>query len=94
MRLLFVGLVAFSAIGLGAALAGSAEPGAVLISRLYGPDRDSPYTPIPDRKGTKLASGEECPSQSSSYCPNDFPVCCLVSGEYGCYAKREDCKEK
>ncbi len=48
-------------------------------------------TPVPK---TRIAAGQECPANSGSYCSDQFPVCCLVSGTWGCYAKLADCKER
>lgn len=47
-------------------------------------------TPVPK---TRIAAGDECPANSGSFCSDQFPVCCRVSGTWGCYAKLADCKE-
>ena len=91
---LFTSILVFCLIGVGSAMAGAGQSSSLLTTRLYAPAPERPYTPLPERNATKLAAGEEYPNRSGSYCSDESPVCCLVSGEYGCYAKREDCKEK
>jgi hypothetical protein len=83
--------IVYSLVCLSPAVAGAAEATSPQISRLFNSDQEHRYTPVP---GRRLAVGDECPNLSGSYCPDEFPVCCMVSGEWGCYAKLDDCKEK
>ena len=94
MREFFTTTLMLCLFGYGSATAGPVQSSSPAIARLYVPQSERPFTPLRDHNPMKLATGEECPNQSGSYCSNEFPVCCLVSGEYACYAKREDCKEK
>lgn len=36
------------------------------------------------------ARGQECPANSGSYCPIQFPVCCLIRGDWKCAASLQD----
>ena len=37
--------------------------------------------------------GQECPASSGTYCTDQFPICCMVRGQWGCYASLSDCHE-
>src|SRR5947209_8478031 len=36
---------------------------------------------------TLLARGEQCPNGSGQYCPDQFPACCMIRGQWTCRAK-------
>lgn len=91
-KLLAGGLLAFGVLSLGA-LANAADRQSPLqrLSALVTTGEAKHATPVPH---TRLAAGQECPANSGSYCSDQFPVCCMVSGTWGCYAKLADCREK
>jgi hypothetical protein len=40
-----------------------------------------------------IGRGQECPTNSGSYCSDQFPVCCLIGGDYRCHASLSDCRQ-
>jgi len=47
-----------------------------------------------EQADAKTAAGKRCPNFTGKIkCTTTFPVCCKVSGTWGCYAKLSDCKE-
>jgi hypothetical protein len=78
-------------------LVSAAEPMcAQAVTRLasYSDGGNANQSKRPPAPGVKVAAGDECPNLSGSFCPDEAPVCCLVSGEWKCFAKLEDCKEE
>lgn len=39
----------------------------------------------------EVGRGQECPTNSGSYCSDQFPVCCLIGNDYRCHASLADC---
>jgi hypothetical protein len=74
----------------------SAAPAAVAQTLLREAPRAGEVQPLEKalkEAPTLLARGEQCPNGSGKYCPDQFPACCMIRGQWTCRAKREYCRE-
>ena len=42
------------------------------------------------RQRLRLASGQECPTNSRRFCSDQFPVCCQIHSQWVCRARLSD----